>query len=147
MKDAIHAALADKMHAIQSKPVRDEVERAVFYLNEDTVDVGLFLLSKQFEVVLKQYVEAGAAAGAFSNQAPSDKKLVNLVAFVAKEKIVEDKPTLEYLRQARNERAHGAAPNLEQRKLLMSHVVADAGKYIDYIRFFDDQLRSLTATT
>ena len=143
IKDAVYSELAPKALAINNDDARNEVLRAIALLNVENIDVGLFQLSRQFETTLKRFVEQGEQLGAFSGQVPADKKLVNLIAFVSKERLVEDKPTLEYLRQSRNERAHGAAPSPEQRQLMMNHITTDAGKYIDYIKYFDDRTEKL----
>jgi hypothetical protein len=64
---------------------------------------------------------------------------------VDKEKGVEDRPTLEYLRQFRNERAHGSTPSQEHPHFMMNHIVHDASKYIDYIKFFDNKTRAIVS--
>jgi hypothetical protein len=146
LKNAVAAELVAKAQSIQDEATRKEVLRAIELLTIDNVDAGLFQLSRQFETTLKGFIKQGERHGAFSRPTPADKTLVKLIAFVIEERIVEDEHALHYLRLSRNERVHGAAPSLEQRQLMMNHVTADAGKYIDYIKFFDDRTKALSST-
>ena len=57
--------------------------------------------------------------------------------------IITDHATFHYLRQARNDRAHGTMPSSAERKVLMKHVQYIAGLYIDYIKILDDLSQSL----
>ncbi len=66
-----------------------------------------------------------------------------MIACLRSNSIVTDDAALSYLRQIRNDRAHGGTPTLAERRLLMNNVQHLAGLYIDYIKFFDDLIRTL----
>ena len=57
--------------------------------------------------------------------------------------IVNDQAVLQYLRQERNNRAHGTMPTLAERKVLMNSIQFTAGMYIDYCKLFDEMTVSL----
>ena len=143
LKDPIYTELAAKAETIESESIRAEIILALDLLNVEHVDSGLFRLSREFEVIIRKFVQVGASAAIFSRPVPSDTRLFKLIDFVAEERIVADQSALDYLRITRNGRVHGAVPSVEERQILMNHVVHDAGLYIDYIKFFDDKIHEL----
>jgi hypothetical protein len=52
--------------------------------------------------------------------------------------IVTDHAVFHFLRQQRNDRAHGTMPSLEERRILMSSAQYIAGLYVDYIKLLSD---------
>ena len=110
----------------------------------DSVDSGLFQLSREFEVQLKKYVDLAIGAGLFDSRKPQKPPtLAKYIEFIAQEQVITDQGTLDYLRITRNARVHEVGPSLKERQIMMNHVVHDAGLYIDYIKFFDDKVRPL----
>jgi hypothetical protein len=127
--------------------VRMNVERALSNLTEDNVDIGLFLLGREFETVLKAFLVVAYGKGMLTStpggKNPDQLKLVEMIACLRSNNIVTDDAALSYLRQMRNDRAHGGTPTLVERRLLMNNVQLLANLYIDYIKFFDELIRSL----
>jgi hypothetical protein len=135
------ARLASRVSAISSTDRRSKVQRAMTLLTEETVDVGLFLLSKEFEAALKDYLMDRVAAGdsvRVPSPDPAKWKLNDMISALVHRGVVTDQVTLGYLRQERNRRAHGSMPSQEERRALMRGVVDLGGLYIDYIKLIDD---------
>lgn len=124
-------SLVSQVESINDPEVKTKVGRALSFLNENDVDIALFLLSKEFEATLRAYLET-----AYPNQ--PFKNLDRMINFVKKEDIITDQAVLHFLRQKRNDRAHGTMPTVEERQVMMKYAEITAGMYIDYIRFFDD---------
>jgi len=131
----------DKISNIELK---DKVKRAMGFLNLENVDIGLFLLSKEFESTLLMYLLQAEKRGKITNPTPGKwKSLDEMINFISKEGLVTDKATLHYLRQKRNDRAHGTMPSIEERQLMMNNLQVVTNLYIDYIKFFDDRTNAL----
>lgn len=131
----------DKISNIELK---DKVKRAIGFLNLENVDIGLFLLSKEFESTLLMYLLQAEKYGKITNPTPGKwKSLDEMINFISKEGLVTDKATLHYLRQKRNDRAHGTMPSIEERQLMMNNLQVVTNLYIDYIKFFDDRTNAL----
>jgi len=128
----------DQVESIASSELRDNVARALSFLNIGDVDIALFLLSKEFEATLKKYLKLAHARGELHYLPQGRLNLNRMIDFVQKEDIITDKAVLHFLRQKRNDRAHGPTPSLEERRVMMRHAETTAGMYIDYIKFFDD---------
>lgn len=136
-----------QIQSITDSTLREKVERALPFLTEENVDIGLFLLSKEFEATLKSYLAKASAKGKLQTLPPGkgpEKWTLNGMVDCAKDNgIITDHATFHYLRQARNDRAHGTMPSLAERELLMKHVQYIAGLYIDYIKLLDDLSQKL----
>jgi len=135
-----------KVQEICSHDLRSNVERALLYLNEEAVDIGLFLLSKEFEVTLKNYLVTADSKGNLIKTPGPDAnkwKLNNMINCLVSNKIITDNSIPHFLRQERNHRAHGEMPSLAERCVLMGSASSVAGMYVDYIKLFDDLLTSL----
>jgi len=129
------------LSSISNEKLRQNLERALPLLTEDYVDIGLFLIGKEFEATLKGYLIAGVSGGKLTSKLgpdPDKWKLVNMVDCLRENNALADQAALQYLRQERNNRAHGAAPSLAERQLLMKNVQFVAGIYMDYCKLFDD---------
>ncbi len=124
--------------------LKDKVKRAIGFLNLENVDIGLFLLSKEFESTLLMYLLQAEKHGKITNPTPGKwKSLDEMINFISKEGLITDKATLHYLRQKRNDRAHGTMPTIEERQLMMNNLQVVTNLYIDYIKFFDDRTNAL----
>lgn len=133
-----------QVEKISNLQLQEKVKRAVGFLNLENVDVGLFLLSKEFESVLLTYLLQAEKRGKIVNPTPGKwKSLDEMINFISKEGLVTDKATLHYLRQKRNDRAHGTMPSLDERQLMMNNLQIVTSLYIDYIKFFDDLTNAL----
>jgi hypothetical protein len=124
--------------AIADGKLKEKAKRAISFLNLENVDVGLFLLSKEFEAALEKYLRVAIAAGKIANPPRGRWSLDSMITCVKQEGIITDQAILHFLRQKRNDRAHGTMPSLKERQVLMNSVQYIAGLYIDYIKFFDD---------
>lgn len=128
----------DQADSIVSQELRENVARALSFLNINDIDIALFLLSKEFEATLKKHLKLAHALGKLHYLPKGTLSLNVMIDFVEKEGIITDKAVLHFLRQKRNDRAHGSMPKLEERRMMMKHAEVTAGMYIDYIRFFDN---------
>lgn len=128
---------------IQSGTIRANVQRALSFMNESDVDIGLFLLSKEFESTLSAYLNTASAKGVH-NLPAARMSLNQMIDFVKKAGIISDQAVLHFLRQKRNDRAHGSAPSFEERRLMIRYGEVTASMYIDYIKFFDDLVHQLS---
>lgn len=122
---------------IQTSDLKQKVGRALTFLNESDVDISLFLLSKEFEATLKQYLLTAYSKGHFRHLSSGNPSLDQMINFIEKEGIVTDKAILHFLRQKRNDRAHGTMPSIEERRVMMKYAETTAGMYIDYIKLRD----------
>lgn len=59
-----------------------------------------------------------------------------MVMIADRNHLITDAAALNYLRQERNERAHGTMPSEEERRALLRAAPTLAGLYVDYIAFF-----------
>lgn len=147
IKDISSGLVFPKVQEICSHDLRSNVERALLYLNEEAVDIGLFLLSKEFEVTLKNYLVTADSKGNLVKTPGPDAnkwKLNNMIDCLVSNKIITDNSIPHFLRQERNHRAHGEMPSLAERRVLMNSAPSVAGMYVDYIKLFDDLLNSLS---
>lgn len=126
---------------IDDQNVRAEIKRAIQNLTLDNVDIGLFLLGRQFEVVVKRTLLRGSQKGKITLSASlatdtSKWKLIQMVDCAKQCGLITDLGVANLLRQERNDRAHGEPPSLDERQALMNSVQYLAGLYIDYIIIF-----------
>ncbi|GAB4263347.1 MAG: hypothetical protein Kow0080_01570 [Candidatus Promineifilaceae bacterium] len=128
---------------IQTHELKKNVGRALTFLNESDVDIALFLLSKEFEATLKKYLETASARGEIYGLPSGRLSLVSMIDYIGRKGILTDKAVLQFLRQKRNDRAHGSMPTAEERSMMMKYAQTTAGMYIDYIKFFDDLTKAL----
>jgi hypothetical protein len=127
-----------QVDVIQTAELRQKVGRALTFLNENDVDISLFLLSKEFEATLKCYLITGQSKGEFLDLPSNRLSLDGMINFIKSRGIITDQSVLHFLRQKRNDRAHGTMPVTEERKMMMKHAQTTAGMYIDYIKYLDD---------
>lgn len=130
-----------QIEEIPDAHVKSEIHRAIRNLTLDNVDIGLFLLGRQFEVVIKRALLKGSSKGVISLPSylitdATKWKLVQMVDGAKQCGLITDLGVANLLRQERNDRAHSAPPSLEERQALINSVQYLAGLYIDYILIF-----------
>ncbi len=124
---------------------RESARAALNLLNEQYVDVGLFLLSRQFENALRAYLRE---AGIVDPEVPESKpwpKLDVLITAARKNHLITDEGHLHYLRYERNERGHGEEPPLDERRAMLADRQRLAGTYLRYIELLESRRASLNA--
>ena len=57
MKGEQRTATFPGLNRIRTESTRENVQRAIKFLNIDSVDIGLFLLSKELEATLRKYID------------------------------------------------------------------------------------------
>lgn len=134
----------EQINKISDKKLREDIERAVTMLNVQTVDVGLFQIGKIFENELKALLEKAQVVNAFQVTRNDLNRLANMIDCVVRENIIPSKHRLTFLRQERNERAHGNIPETSEREKLMQDAPFLAGSYIDYIIVFHEKRISIS---
>lgn len=150
LKNAIKAAPIAIAQQIVTGALREAVVRGLQKLTEDDVDLGLFLLSKEFEATLKHYLAAANDQGKIVVNLGKDQtkwKLANMVDTARLNQIITDIGALQYLREQRNNRAHGEMPTLEERRLMLESAGHFAGMYTGYIKLLDDKYNELKTPT
>jgi hypothetical protein len=130
--------LSTALNNIHTTELRNNVKRALSFLNVADIDIALFLLAKEFEATLRRYIDHAQEKGVLKDIPPGHLSLDRMITILKKEAIITDQAILQFLRQKRNDRAHGPTPSLEERRLMMDHADKTAEMYIDYIRFFDN---------
>ncbi len=149
MRDKKQRLAFPQVATITNPTLRASIERALLDLTEESVDIGLFLLGREFETTLKVYLVAAYAKGKLKsvpgNRIPGKDRLSlnEMISCLKINDIVTDDAVLSYLRQTRNDRAHGSTPSLVERQLQMKNIQLLAGLYIDYIKWLDDLTHSL----
>lgn len=126
-----------------STELRNSLDRALSKLTIDEIDIGLFELGLHFETILKAYILKEKELGIYTVYTRDTSKLVNMIDFVVREKIITKGHHLTTLREERNNRAHGNIPSLEERKDLFYRAHYIANLFVKYICWFDNALRRL----
>lgn len=116
---------------------RETIQRAIRLLTVEQVDVGLFLFAKELEATMRAYLRVAGVMPHHQNW-----MLGALITEAGKAGLITDTLHLDLLRQQRNERGHGEAPSLDERKLLLEKAGFWAGLYLDYILFFERRIES-----
>jgi len=132
--------LIDKSSETQ---LRLDLQRATGNLSVENVDLVLFQLGKIFEKELHKYLTEVRTVAAFPVSSKDVDRLASMIDCVERNGIIKDKHVLTFLRQERNERAHGDIPSFEERERLMEQVPYLAGMFIDYIIFFNKKRKEL----
>ena len=70
LREAQEVLIFPQVQNIVNPILREKIGRAVLFLNEENVDIGLFLLSKEFEATLKAYLIAADAKGELKTHPP-----------------------------------------------------------------------------
>lgn len=119
--------------------LKGNLQRAINNLNVENVDMGLFYFGKIFETELKKYLEAAQNQNAFPVSNHDLSKLAFMIDCIERNNIIEEKHILTFLRQERNERAHGVIPSFEERQNLMKQAPYLAGLFIHHTIFLNEK--------
>lgn len=108
MKDTQGKELFPQIQNIANATLRHKVERTIPFLTEENIDIGLFLLSKEFEATLKAYLIDATNKGKLStfpaNSPNPDKwNLNSMVDYAKNTGFITDHAVFHYLRQTRND--------------------------------------------
>jgi len=127
---------------IHSKDLRDWAIAALTYLNPAEIDKGLFELGKAFEHAVKCYLEKAIKKGTITCSGLSlnkidDWNLATMVDCAWTNHLITDKGTFQFLKQERNDRAHGARISQEELDLYWTGAENFAGMFIQAIQLFD----------
>lgn len=118
---------------------REECQRALKRLTVDDVDIGLFLLGRQFDQSMKQLLEAAKTSGALPVLDGHLKNLQNRIDWAISQKVFVDKATLILLKTERNERGHEPPPP-EERQAILKFAPFLAGLYLDYLVMIETKI-------
>lgn len=129
---------------ISDHVLRENLERAIKNLNLEYVDLGLFSLGRIFEAELKSYLQAARAKKVLAVTSADLEKLALMIDCLERNKVINEKHVLTFLRQDRNERAHGKIPSTEEREQLLQDAPHSAGLFIQYIAMLNRKKLELT---
>jgi hypothetical protein len=121
--------------------VKQSLIAALRNLTIETVDMGLFYLGKVFENQVRLFLTEARAANKIpvtSADLASLKTMIdcleaNGIQLIEKDKSEKQIDYLHFLREQRNQRAHGKIPSLEERQKLMRRSWFIADLYLDCI--------------
>ena len=122
---------------------RAECERAVAKLGLDEVDIGLFMLGRQFDEAMSKLLEEARDREGMEVTDGHLKSLNNRIEWACRHEVFTDKATLNLLRVERNERGH-KAPTIAEREAIMKFAPFLAGLYIDYLILIDARIGSFS---
>jgi len=129
---------------ISDHVLRGNLERAIKNLNLEHVDLGLFSLGRIFEAELKSYLQSARAKKVLAVTSADLEKLASMIDCLERNKVINEKHVLTFLRQDRNERAHGKIPSAEEREQLLQDAPHSAGLFIQYIGMLNRKKLELT---
>jgi hypothetical protein len=118
---------------------KQECEKAVLKLTLEEVDIGLFLLGRQFDQAMRQMLEVARDSGSLPVLDGHINKLQNRIDWALNQGVFRDKATLNLLRIERNERGH-EPPTLNERRAIMKFAPFLAGLYLDYLILIQDRI-------
>jgi len=124
---------------------RQECDRAIGKLNLDDVDMGLFLLGRQFDQAMRYLLESARDNAGAPVLDGHLSRLQNRIDWAVSKGVFRDKATLSLLKNERNERGH-EPPTLEERQAIMKFAPFLAGLYIDYLIMIDVRVHQIHAT-
>jgi hypothetical protein len=111
----------------------------------DEVDIGLFLLGRQFDYAMRLLLESARDHAAVPVLEGHLRLLQNRIDWAVTKGVFRDKATLSLLKNERNERGH-EPPTVEERQAIMKFAPFLAGLYIDYLIMIDVRVRQIQAT-
>jgi S-ribosylhomocysteine lyase LuxS involved in autoinducer biosynthesis len=129
---------------ISDSVLRGDLNRAIKNLNIEHVDLGLFGLGRIFEAELKSFLQKAREKKVFTVTTADLEKLASMIDCVERNKIISEKHVLTFLRQDRNERAHGKIPSSEERERLLQDAPHSAGLFIQYISILNKKKQELS---
>lgn len=132
-----------QVETVADSELKDNLKRAVNYLNINNVDLGLFQLGKIFESELRSFLTLAKAKSAFPVSNNDLERLANMINCVERNRVITQKLDLHLLREQRNERAHGDIPDLTKRQELMQYAPFLGELYIKYIMLLNNKKQFL----
>jgi hypothetical protein len=121
-----------------------EIKRALSLVNIDSIDLALFQLGKIFEFTLKKYILEIQRNNLLPVSQHDLSKLFNMVQWAGKSGVITDETALQYLRIERNDRGHGAPPELDEREALLRNSSTLIQFYLDYIVLLEKRRVKIT---
>ncbi len=120
---------------------RAECERGVAKLTIHEVDIGLFLLGRQFDQAMRQLLESAAKHSTIPVTKDHLKTLANRITWAVDHKVFHDAATLNLLRVERNARGHEPAA-VGERAAVLKFAPYLAGLYIDYLLMVEEKIKA-----
>jgi len=128
---------------LNESDLKDNLLRATRLLTIENVDMGLFQLGKIFEYELKRLILQAEMTGQYQIAKKDKSRLFDMIDCAIREEIVGSKHELTYLRQERNESAHGNIPDQDKREYMIQRAQYLAGLYIHNILQFSKKQQEL----
>ena len=126
--------------SMRTEDWQKECERAIAKLTIEEVDIGLFMLGRQFDQAMKQLLQGAKDAGLPILPGHMD-RLQSRIDWAFSQGLFHDKPTLNVLRIERNERGHHP-PTEDERRAAMKYAPFLAGLYLDYLIMIEKHIES-----
>lgn len=123
---------------------QSECHRGVERLTLEDVDIGLFILGRQFDAAMEQLLVAARNSGQFTVTEGQIKTLNNRIEWALRHEVLTDRTNLNLLRVERNERGH-KPPALEERRSMMKFAPYLAELYLDYLLLIQEQISRFAA--
>lgn len=117
-----------------------ECERAVAKLTLEEVDLGLFILGRQFDQSLRQMLECARDNGGMIVLDGHLKTISSRIDWALGKDVFRDKATLNLLRVERNERGH-EPPTADEQRAILKFAPFLATLYIDYLVMIENKIR------
>ena len=134
-----------QLGALRNQAWRMECDRAIEKLNVDEVDIGLFLLGRQFDQAMRHLLEIARDHAGATVLDGHLARLQNRIDWAVSKGVFRDKATLNLLRNERNERGH-QPPTIDERRAVMKFAPYLAGLYIDYLIMIDQRAEHISTT-
>ncbi|KAA3644738.1 MAG: hypothetical protein DWQ07_15125 [Chloroflexi bacterium] len=122
-----------KLTQINDQKLVTEINRALNLVNLDSIDLALFQLGKIFEYTLKRYMVEARDRDLFTVSRKDLEKLFNMIRWAGNVGLITDETALHFLRIERNDRGHGAPPDIDERQALLNNAPTLIKFYLDYI--------------
>ena len=132
-----------QIEEIADENLKGKIKRSIKKFTLDEIDIGLFLLSKEFESIVKMFLSEAIKKGVLTRTGMLGRdstrwKLNNMVDCAYSNGFITEKGLYHYLRQERNNRSHGTMPSEAERRLLLNSAQLLGSMYIDSIILFED---------
>ncbi len=140
-----HSANFPQIDQLQSLNWKAECQRALTKLTVEDVDIGLFLLGRQYDQAMRSLLEAARDHGSLPVTEGNLKTLQTRIDWAISHLVFVDKSTLNLLRTERNERGH-QPPTPEERAAVMKVAPYLAGLYLDFLLMIESRITQFKAT-
>lgn len=118
---------------------RAECDRATARLTVEDVDIGLFLLGRQFDQAMRHLLETARDHAGMVVTKDQIKSVGTRIVWAVGHKVFHDEATLNLLKNERNARGHEPAP-IEERRAIMKFAPFLAGLYLDYLLIIEQKI-------